>query len=270
MINAGVIGDPISHSLSPALHGYWLDSLGIDGKYEAIPVQPPDLGDFIGSMAERYLGVNVTLPHKEAVMEHCHEITKTAKIIGAVNTLWLENGKIHGDNTDMTGFLAGLGGEVPESAMVLGAGGASRSVIYGLLQRGCNELRLVNRTKKRAEKLAEEFSIYGQIKVLDYDEMDSGLSDCALVVNCSSAGIKGDGGRLPDFAKLPQNAIAYDISYKPYETAFLQGAKQAGLDLRYGIDMLIHQAVPGFCLWFKPSVVPVVDSKLRQYLVELL
>ena len=270
MINAGVIGDPISHSLSPALHGYWLNALGIDGKYQAIRVEQDNLGDFISNMAKAgYAGVNVTLPHKEAALGHCDEITKTAKIIGAVNTMWLENGKIHGDNTDMAGFLAGLG-NVPKTAMVLGAGGSSRAILYGLLTHGCEEIRLVNRTIDRAEKLAQEFSAYGRIKVLSYDEMNFNLPDCGLVVNCSSAGIKGDEARLPDFAKLPKNAVAYDISYKPYETAFLQGAKQAGLGLRYGIDMLIHQAVPGFCLWFKPDAKPVVDSKLRDYLVGLL
>ena len=269
MIKAGVIGDPISHSLSPSLHGYWLDSLGIDGSYEAIRIESADLGDFMQNMAGRYVGVNVTLPHKEAVLPYCHETSEVAKIIGAVNTIWLENGKIHGDNTDIVGFLASLG-EIPKVAMVLGAGGASRSVIYGLLSGGCEEVRLVNRTIERAEKLAEEFSIYGRVRVLSYAEMDSNLSDCGLVVNCSSAGILGDDSKLPNFAVMPEGSIAYDISYKPYETAFLREAKNCGLSLRYGLDMLIHQAVPGFCRWFNPVNEPIVDLKLRNYLVGLL
>lgn len=268
MKKAFVAGWPISHSLSPHLHDYWLRRYGIDGSYDAIAVAPDQLNAFLSALpAADLIGGNITIPHKQAALKACARVDADARSIGAVNTLWLENGLLCGSNTDSYGFLANLDQTAPQwrsasLALVVGAGGASRAIVHALLSNGL-EVRLANRTISRAEALAAEFG--PKAKSNSWDTIDSLLPDCGLVVNTTSLGMKGQAPLAIDLDRAGTDTIVTDIVYNPIETPLLEQARHRGLKTVDGLGMLMHQAVPGFERWFGNR--PEVDGRLREHLL---
>lgn len=266
---AFVIGHPIAHSRSPKIHRHWLEAYGISGSYEAIDVAPDDLAEFIRSLKERgFRGGNVTIPHKEAVFGLVKRRDEAAEQIGAVNTLWFEDGVLWGGNTDAHGFAANLDEYVPDwfrsgPAMVLGAGGAARAIIHALKQRGVKDIRIVNRTLSRAQELADRFG--RGVSAHATAATDELLADTGLLINTTALGMHGNEGLPADPARLPGTAIATDIVYVPLQTPLLAAAARCGLKTVDGLGMLLHQAVPGFEHWFGKR--PVVTPALRAAIV---
>lgn len=261
MKKAFVIGWPIGHSKSPLIHGTWIAEYGLDASYEPIAVAPEDLPAFIERVRDgAFVGGNVTIPHKEAVMELIDEIDPLAAKIGAVNTLIVGDGRIVGSNTDYLGFLANLDAGAPgwdrelESAIVLGAGGASRAILAGLLDRGVGRIDLLNRSPARAEALATEFG--NGVHPGALSEFAARAQAAGLVVNTSSVGMDGTAFKDVDLAALQPGAVVTDIVYTPLITPLLAQARDKGLATVDGLGMLLHQAVPGFEAWFgtKPAV----------------
>jgi len=264
---AFVTGHPIAHSRSPKIHGYWLKTYGIDGSYRAIDVAPADFPAFLSSLqANGYQGGNVTIPHKEVAFARVERRDEAAEMIGAVNTLWLEDGVLWGGNSDWIGFAGNLDEHAPGwdkngPAVVLGAGGASRAIIHALKARGIRDIRIVNRTLARAQELADRFgagvSAHGRVGDL--------LGDAGLLVNTTALGMRGDATLAADPAGLPGHAIVSDIVYVPLETPLLAAARAHNLKTVDGLGMLLHQAVPGFERWFGKK--PEVTAELRQMIV---
>jgi shikimate dehydrogenase len=260
--NACVVGWPVAHSRSPIIHGFWLRQLGLAGSYGAIAVAPPDFAGFAHDLAANgFVGANVTIPHKQTAFEVCGKVTPTAASLGAVNTLWLENGVLCGDNTDVAGFLAALDEEAPgwdaaeDHAVVLGAGGAARAIVHALRHRG-KSVVIANRTRARAESLAADEG--AGVEVADWAALPAALKSGSLLVNTTSLGMKGQPALDLDLSPLPAYAVVNDIVYFPLETALLHAARARGLRTVSGIGMLMHQAAPGFERWFgvRPSVTP--------------
>ena len=264
---AAVIGHPIAHSKSPRLHGYWLRKYGINGHYVPMDVAPDDLGAVVAAMPKMgFVGANVTIPHKETVMTLIDELSEAAKAIGAVNTLVFKDGKTFGDNTDGYGFIENLRQGVPEwqadagAAMVLGAGGAARAIVYSLLQAGVPEILLSNRTKARAETLHADFG--DRVRVVDWDNAADALANTTTLVNTTSLGMLGKAPLEISLDALAPGATVTDIVYNPLETDLLRRAKEKGCKTVDGLGMLLHQAVPGFEAWF--GMRPEVDMGLRE------
>lgn len=266
---AFVVGHPIKHSRSPMIHGYWLKQYGIAGSYEAIDVAPEDFAAFAGALGtDGFRGGNITIPHKEAAFQAVARRDESAEAIGAVNTLWLEDGMLCGGNTDAYGFAANLdehssGWAQNGPAVVLGAGGAARAVIHALKQRGIKDIRIVNRTLARAQELRDSFG--NGISAHSPAETGELLGDAGLLVNTTSLGMEGSGELQVDTALLPRSAIVTDIVYAPLETPLLAAARQNGLKTVDGLGMLLHQAVPGFERWFGRR--PEVTADLRALIV---
>ncbi|HEX4571684.1 MAG TPA: shikimate dehydrogenase [Dongiaceae bacterium] len=268
---AGVIGWPIAHSRSPRLHGYWLERYGIEGAYLPFAVRPERLAAALAGLPALGLsGINVTLPHKEAALGLCAKVTEAARRIGAVNTIVVtEDGKLEGSNTDAFGFLAHLAasqpGFRPDSgpAVLLGAGGAARAIAVALLDAGAPELRLVNRTRLRAEALAAALGPH--VSLVDWAERSTALAGAALLVNSTTLGMTGQPALALDLAALPRGAVVYDIVYVPLETPLLAAARARGHPVVDGLGMLLHQARPGFAAWFGRE--PEVDSALRDFVL---
>jgi shikimate dehydrogenase len=265
-IKAFVIGHPIAHSRSPLIHGQWLEDYGIDGRYEAIDVAPADLPAFFeGLRSGEYAGGNVTIPHKEQVFALCDSVDPLATTIGAVNTLIVTDGRVHGTNTDFLGFLGNLDAGAPgwaeglEHAIVLGAGGAARAILVALQHRGLDRITLLNRTPATAATMAAE--IGGNIVGGGLNDFDAAAPSAGLLINTSSVGLHGTRFEKLDLRLLPQKALVTDIVYSPLETPLLADAKALGLRTVDGLGMLLHQAVPGFEAWF--GVRPVVTAQLR-------
>lgn len=261
---AAVIGDPISHSKSPRLHGYWLKQFGIDGYYVPLHVPAEKLENTLKLLPSLgFRGINVTIPHKERVLEMAREVSSTAQRIGAANTLtFLDDGGFEADNTDSYGFLENLKHGAPDwdvsagPAAVLGAGGASRAILDALLQAGCPEIRLSNRTAQRAEAIKD---IVGKrIKIVAWGNEEALYKDVALAVNTTSLGMKGQDNFPFSLKGLDEKALATDLIYTPLQTPFLERASQLGCRTVDGLGMLLHQAVPGFQRWFgmRPEVTP--------------
>ena len=267
--NAFVCGHPISHSRSPLIHSYWLETHGIRGTYRAVDVPPDDFAAFVAKIADHgFVGGNVTIPHKEAALGAAAVHEPVAEMIGAANTLWLEDGRLHTTNTDAYGFAANLderlpGWEVESTALVIGAGGASRAVLYALLERGFKTIHLANRTVARARELADRFG--ARVEPHQLEAMNELASEVGLVVNTSSLGMKGDGDVPLDVSQLKPDALVTDIVYVPLMTPLLQRAKDRGLRIADGLGMLLNQAAPGFEKWF--GVRPVVSEKLRNLVI---
>ena len=258
---ACVIGHPIAHSRSPLIHGYWLKELKLNGFYGREDVLPENFAAFIsGLRVHGYVGCNVTLPHKEAAFKLVQRASERAKQLQAVNTLWYEGDTLCGDNTDIEGFLANLDDRAPgwsqklEKAVILGAGGASASIIAGLKERGARDIRLVNRTLPRAESLASRFGPV--VHASDWAGLPKALEGADLLVNTTSLGMKVQPELEIDLASLPLSALVTDIVYVPLETGLLRQARERGHPIADGLGMLLHQAVPGFEHWFgkRPSV----------------
>ncbi|MCB1516246.1 MAG: shikimate dehydrogenase [Hyphomicrobiaceae bacterium] len=267
MKQAFVIGHPIAHSRSPLIHRYWLEKHGLSGTYDRHDVTPEKLPPFFDSIRTgEFVGGNVTIPHKEAVIALCDDITDTARQIGAANTIFVSGNRIVGDNSDAYGFLANLDDKAPgwdenlEIVTILGAGGASRALIHGLKSRTGATIHLANRTLQRAEQLAAEFG--PQAKPLAQSDLAQVLARTSLLINATSIGMHEERHQGLDLSLLPQNAIVTDIVYTPLETPLLADARKAGLRAIDGLGMLLHQAVPGFERWFR--IRPEVDADLRQ------
>jgi shikimate dehydrogenase len=265
---AGVIGAPVGHSRSPALHNYWLKSLGIAGYYVPMEIAQADLEQTIRAMPKMgFVGINVTIPHKEKVIGIADLVTDRAALIGAANTLiFRKDGRIHADNTDGYGFIENLRANAPGwhpqsgPAAVFGAGGAARAVVASLIEMGTPEIRLANRTKTRAEALHSEFG--SRIHVYDWVQAGNILDGATTVVNTTSLGMEGKTEfRVPLDALSPQ-AVVTDLVYTPLETGFLRYARANGCIVADGLGMLIHQAVPAFERWF--GVRPEVDEAVRR------
>lgn len=264
---AGVIGSPVAHSRSPNVHGHWLKTYGIRGHYIPMDIARDDLETVIRTLPRMgFVGVNVTLPHKEAVMGIADQITDRATLIGAANTLiFRKDGKIHADNTDGYGFFENLRSGAPDwdpksgPAVVLGAGGAARAVIASLTGVGVPEVLLSNRTRIRAEKLKEDFG--NRVRVVDWVQAGNIMEEAALVVNTTSLGMVGKPEMRVPLDGLRKEAVVTDLVYTPLNTHLLQVAEAAGCTTVDGLGMLLHQAVPGFERWF--GVRPEVDAATR-------
>jgi shikimate dehydrogenase len=265
-LRAGVVGWPIEHSRSPMIHGYWLKELGIPGSYQKFAVRPGEFLEFASRIRKGELvGANVTVPHKEAAFAACDERTPVAEALGAVNTLWRMDGRLIGDNTDVAGFLTNMDeaasgwAEGAKSAIVIGAGGAARAIVYGLISRGFERIAIANRTQERAETLAAHFG--GSTTVMAWADLSKNLAEADLLVNSSSLGMVGQPPLAVDLSALPQRAVVADIVYVPLRTPLIEAASARGLRTVEGLGMLLHQAAPGFARWFGRE--PVVTPELR-------
>ena len=265
---AGVIGWPVGHSRSPQLHGHWLARYGIDGAYVPLAVAPDRVEAALrGLAALGFRGCNVTVPHKEAALALVDDPDPVARRIGAVNTIIVgADGRLSGTNTDAFGFLANLQAGIPAGwsaaagpAVVIGAGGAARAIIVALADAGAPEIRLVNRTRARAEGLAAELG--GPVTVVDWTGRAAALDGAALLVNTSTQGMVGHDPLDLALDALPVSALVNDIVYVPLETPLLAAARARGNPVVDGVGMLLHQARPGFEAWF--GVAPMVDAALR-------
>ena len=265
---AGVIGQPIAHSRSPHLHGHWLKRYGISGHYIPMEVAQSDLKSVLETLPKMgFQGVNVTLPHKEAVLELADSVTDRAALIGAANTLtFTADGRIQADNTDGVGFLANIQDYVPEwsaksgPCVVFGAGGASRAIIAALSQAGAPLIRVTNRTRARSDALKDHFG--AKIEVVDWVQAGNVLGDASLLVNTTSLGMQGKSALRVPLDGLRVETVVTDIVYTPLETELLRTAKAAGCRTVDGLGMLLHQVAPGFERWF--GTAPEVDVDLRK------
>lgn len=267
---AFVMGHPIGHSRSPMLHGYWLKRYGLEGSYEPLDIPPQDVDAFFAGFRDAgWVGGNVTVPHKTAVIPRLDGIDEAAAGIGAVNTIWWQGGKLRGGNTDAAGFLGNIDEFVPgwdadaKNAVILGAGGATRAAIYGLQSRGL-KVAICNRTVSRAQELADHFG--DGVSAHGMEEVVGLLADCDLLVNATSLGMIGQPPLDIDLASLKKDAIVNDIVYVPLETPILKAAREKGYRTVDGLGMLLHQAVDGFEHWFGHR--PDVTAELRQILID--
>ncbi len=269
---AGVAGWPIAHSLSPALHGYWIAEHKLDAAYLPLAIKPEDFAEAFRALPKAgFRGFNVTLPHKEAAFALVDTHDEAARLTGAVNTVVFENGRASGRNTDAHGFSqllrdSGVATLDGVSAVVLGAGGASRAVIASLLSLGAAEVVLVNRTLDKAEALAARFG--GRVKPAAWAGLPAALVRAGVLVNTTSLGMSGQPALEIDLAPLPSHSTVVDIVYRPLETPLLARATARGLKAVDGLGMLLHQAQPGFAAWF--GVEPKVTPALRAHLIALL
>lgn len=267
-IRAGVIGWPISHSLSPRLHGYWLREHGIDGTYEAIAVEPGTLETRLREMAEEgFAGLNATIPHKEALLAAADVADDNASRIGAANTAVFNDGRIEVSNTDGFGFIENLRQSAPDHdfrrpALVIGAGGAARAIVVSLLDAGATAVLIANRTAERAAEVARTFE---GVEAVPWEQRAGACRDAGLVVNTTSLGMAGNPPLDLALGDLPPNALVTDIVYNPLETPLLSAAKARGNPTVDGLGMLLHQARPGFEAWF--GVLPDVTDELRAHVL---
>jgi shikimate dehydrogenase len=266
---AGVIGWPISHSRSPQLHGFWLDRHRIDGAYVPLAIAPENIKTALAGLAAAgFRGLNVTLPHKLAAFAACDTIDDNARRIGAVNTIIFgDDGKMRGSNTDAFGFVENIrqnsrwqSGGV---AVVLGAGGAARAVCVALIDSGVTEIRVLNRTRERAEALARDLG--RPLAVADWSRRADLLADATMLVNTTSLGMTGQPPLDIDLDALPPDAVVNDIVYVPLETGLLAAARARGNEVVDGLGMLLHQARPGFEAWF--GVKTEVTEELRNFVL---
>lgn len=272
---AGVMGWPVDHSLSPRVHGYWLKLYGIPGEYVRIPVRPEEFAQRLRALGrEGFAGCNVTVPHKEAALAAVDEAHPLAQRIGAVNTVVVRgDGSLYGFNTDGFGFLENLrqgrpGFDAAEGpAVVLGAGGAARAVVAALLEAGAPEVRILNRTRERAEQMAIELMGIGMgtLTVGAWEARAEALEGAALLVNTTTLGMTGKAPLELELESLPQGALVNDIVYAPLETPLLAAARARGNPVVDGLGMLLHQARPGFEAWF--GRLPEVTDALRAHVL---
>ena len=264
MKTAGVIGWPIAHSKSPIIHRFWLEALGLDGDYVRMAVRPEQVGRALKGLAPLGLaGVNVTVPHKLAVMAHLDRIEPDALAIGAVNTVIVEaDGRLVGTNTDMAGFLEPLHGQPVGHAVVVGAGGAARAILLGLKRHGVQHVTLMNRSVGRASDLLDVVEVPGHAVPLE-----TPLPAADLLVNASSLGMKAQPPLALDLSGLPVGATVYDIVYAPLETGLLAAARARGLRVIDGLEMLIGQAAVAFERFFGAAPPRGRDAELKRLLV---
>lgn len=289
------MGWPVAHSRSPMIHGYWLKKHGIAGSYGLLPVRPENAAAAIRALPKQgFAGCNCTVPHKHAALAAADVVDDLARRIGAANTIVVRDGVIHGTNTDAEGFLRNLVASANDllrakfvddaagvghagflvsapgfrfdagPAVVLGAGGAARAVLVALLDAGVQRIRLANRTRTRANELADELG-QGRVEVVGWDEREGALAGAGLLVNTTSMGMQGQEELVLRLDELPVGALVNDIVYVPLETGLLAAARARGNMVVDGLGMLLHQAVPGFEAWF--GVRPAVTAELRDLIV---
>lgn len=267
-ILAGVMGWPVAHSRSPAIHNHWIRHYGLNGSYVLLPVQPERIGDAVrGLRALGFAGCNITIPHKVAAMPLVDRIDPLAARIGAINTVVVEkDGSLSGYNTDAYGYIQSLLDAQPGwradagPATVLGAGGAARAILVALAERGAKEIRLCNRSLDKAQALADEFG--APIRAVPWEQREEALDGAALLVNTTSLGMKGQAPLDIALERLPRHALVSDIVYVPLETPLLAAARARGHVGVDGLGMLLNQARPAFQHWF--GVMPEVTAELRR------
>jgi shikimate dehydrogenase len=267
---ACVVGWPVKHSRSPLIHRFWLDQLGLPGDYVLHPVEPEKAAEFFRDFAASgFVGGNVTVPHKEAAFAGVARRDAAAEAIGALNTLWLEDGALIGVNTDVPAFLANLDeeapgwSETPGAAVVLGAGGAARAVVYALLSRGFAPVHVVNRSPDRPKAIAR---LLGErVRPARWADVPTLLATARVLVNTTTLGMDGQPPLKIDLAPMPVDAVVNDIVYVPLETPLLAAAADRGLRTAGGLGMLLYQAVPGFERWFgkRPEVTPELRAAVQ-------
>jgi shikimate dehydrogenase len=258
---ACLIGWPAAHSRSPLIHHYWLRLYGIDGGYSIEAIPPEGFAEFIMNLSKHgFVGANVTIPHKERALQLTAPDAR-ATAVGAANTLYYEGEALRSTNTDVEGFIGNLDVAAPgwdrtADALVLGAGGSSRAVVFGLIERGIKHIHLANRTIERAQALAGQFG--GTVVPLAWNRLEDVLPRAGLLVNTTSLGMVGQPPLNIELPLLPSDAVVADLVYVPLETPLLAAAKACGLRTADGLGMLLHQAVRGFELWFgrRPAVTP--------------
>jgi len=272
---AGVIGWPVHHSLSPLMHSYWLRQHGIVGAYVPLPIAPENFARCVGAMPLMgFAGASITVPHKEAAFALSATLDEDARATGAVNTLLFADGFVHGRNTDVSGFAASLAEQIGTDAarrgpsVVLGAGGAARAIVVALARAGGGEIRLINRTKDRAETLARSLAGIANVRPIAWGNWTDAFAGAKLLVNTTSLGMMGKDPLDVPLAALPGDSAVADIVYNPLETALLKAAHARGLKTMDGLGMLMHQAVPAFAAWF--GMTPKVTPELRDILVKAL
>jgi shikimate dehydrogenase len=268
---AGIMGWPVAHSRSPALHGFWLAEHGIDGAYIPLPVHPDRLEQALRALpALGFRGCNLTIPHKQAALKVMDRVDDFALRIGAMNTvIVMPDGSLEGSNTDVFGFRENLREQAPDwhaaagPAVVLGAGGSARSVIAGLSAMGIGEIRLVNRTRERAAALARDLAVpETRISVHGWESRAEVLASAGILVNTTSLGMDKEPPLEIELGALPISAVVVDIVYVPLETRLLAAARRRGHPVVDGLGMLLHQGRPGFAAWF--GAAPLVTRELRQ------
>jgi len=267
---AGVMGWPIAHSRSPVIHGYWIEQLGMRGAYVPLAVNPVNLPEALqGLSALGFAGCNLTLPHKVDALTCIAELDHVARQIGAVNTVVVQaDGSLRGTNTDAFGYIQSLREAQPHwqadsgPAVVLGAGGAARAIVWALADAGVKEIRLFNRSSDKAHEMARQFG--SPVKALAWEQRHDALADAGLLVNTTTQGMQGQAALDIDLSALPQTALVSDIVYTPLETDLLLRAKLRGNSVVNGLGMLLHQARPGFEAWFgvMPEVTPALWQKV--------
>jgi shikimate dehydrogenase len=262
---ACVIGWPAGHSRSPLIHNYWIKQHGVTAEYRREAVPPEKFAEFLASWGERgYVGANVTLPHKEAALK-LSQPDDRAEAVGAANTLWLEGGVLRSTNTDVEGFVENLDAATPgwdaglASAIVLGAGGAGRAIVFALLERGAERVYVANRTFEKAEAFRAPFG--NRVRPVRWGEVNGLLAGAQLLANATSLGMTGQPELDINVSDLLPSAVVTDVVYVPLETPLLTEARRCGLRTADGLGMLLHQAVRGFSLWF--GVRPEVTAELR-------
>jgi shikimate dehydrogenase len=265
-ILAGVMGWPVAHSRSPAIHNHWIRHYGLNGSYVLLPVQPERINDAVrGLRALGFAGCNITIPHKVAAMPLVDRIDPLAARIGAINTVVVKpDGTLSGYNTDAYGYIQSLLDAQPGwradagPVTVLGAGGAARAILVALAERGAKEIRLCNRSLDKAQALATEFG--APIRAVPWEQREEALDGCALLVNTTSLGMKGQAPLEISLERLPRHALVSDIIYVPLETPLLAAARQRGNPTVNGLGMLLNQARPAFHAWFgvMPEITPAL------------
>lgn len=269
---AGVMGWPAAHSRSPAIHNHWIRQYNLNGAYGLFPVNPNDLEAAIrGIQALRLAGSNITIPHKVEAMKFMDWVDPLAQRMGAINTIVVQaDGALHGFNNDGFGFLESLREAQPSwhaaagPTVILGAGGAARAIVVSLIDAGATEIRLLNRTRSKADELAEEFG--APVAAFNWSERREALAGAALLINTTNQGMHGQPALDIELTQLPTSALVSDAIYIPLETSLLAAARLRGNTTVNGLGMLLHQARPAFRAWF--GVMPEVTPELHQAIIE--
>ena len=268
VILAGVMGHPVAHSRSPVIHNHWIAQYKLRGSYVLLPVEAGKLGDALkGLKALGFAGCNVTIPHKVEAMKAMDWLHPVAKQMGAINTIVVQpDGALHGFNNDGFGYIQSIKDAKPDwqanagPITVLGAGGAARAIVLSLINEGATQIRLINRTKSKAEALAHEFG--SAVKVVDWSERNEALANIAMLVNTTNQGMHGQPELEIDLTDLPKSALVSDAIYIPLETPLLAQARTRGNTTVNGLGMLLNQARPAFNAWF--GVLPEITPELHK------
>ncbi|MBH87719.1 MAG: shikimate dehydrogenase [Pelagibacterales bacterium] len=276
-MTTGIIGKPIKHSLSPVLHSFWLRMYDIESTYKIYEIEKNDISRFLKSLEDNNIdGLNVTIPYKSLVMDYLDHIDQDALDLGAVNTIKVEKqNKLTGHNTDTYGFMHHLNTSVPlwknkeGYITIIGAGGASRAIIWSFLRENKVDIKLFNRSKERAFQLIEDMKkLFPKANITFYSDLSEAIKNSSLLVNCSSLGMKGQPRLEINLEKMKDNSIVYDIVYSPLNTELLSKAKRLNLIAIDGLGMLINQAAPAFEMWHNKKA--IVNEKLREYAISYL